>query len=75
MYVFKSDVTITNADTDEDIAKIDINSSMDLGTATAVHFGSLVRTEIGWHFKNESIGFPGGLTNFFKKYNVSIIGG
>lgn len=67
---------VKNVDTDEVLAKIDNQDMMEFGTATAIHVGSFVRANDGkWHFKNESIGFDGGLNNFFKKYNVNITGG
>lgn len=74
--VDKSFATLANADDNTEIARIDIDKSFDLGTSTAVLFGSFLKDSSGnWHFKNETVGFPGGLTAFFVKYGVKVTGG
>lgn len=65
--VRNSFIRIYDADTNEEIAKYDLDE--DFSIETAVEFGRLYRRGNEWKFEAMGIGFKGGLDYFLTKYN------
>lgn len=65
--VRNSFIRIYNSDTNEEIAKYDLDE--DFSVETAVEFGRLYRRGQEWKFEAMGIGFKGGLDYFLTKYN------
>lgn len=59
-------IRIYNANTDEEIAKYDLEE--DFSVETAVEFGRLYRSGKTWKFEALGIGYQGGLQFFVDKY-------
>ncbi|MDR1544366.1 MAG: TerD family protein [Prevotellaceae bacterium] len=64
--VRNSFIRIYNAQTDEEIAKYDLDE--DFSVETAVEFGRLYRRNGEWKFEAMGIGYKGGLQYFVNKY-------
>jgi tellurium resistance protein TerD len=64
--VRNSFIRIYNAQTNEEIAKYDLDE--DFSVETAVEFGRLYRRNGEWKFEAMGIGYKGGLEYFVKKY-------
>jgi tellurium resistance protein TerD len=65
--VRNSFIRIYNAQTNEEIAKYELEE--DFSLETAVEFGRLYRRGSEWKFEALGIGYKGGLAFFVKKYN------
>lgn len=65
--VRNSFIRIYNSETNEEIAKYDLDE--DFSVETAVEFGRLYRRGQEWKFEAMGIGFKGGLDYFLTKYN------
>ena len=59
-------IRIYNAETDEEIARYDLDE--DFSTETAIEFGRLYRRNSEWKFEAMGIGYNGGLQTFVNKY-------
>ncbi len=59
-------IRIYNAETDEEIARYDLDE--DFSTETAIEFGRLYRRNGEWKFEAMGIGYNGGLQTFVNKY-------
>ncbi|WP_294543200.1 TerD family protein [uncultured Bacteroides sp.] len=64
--VHNSYIRIYNANTDEEIARYDLDE--DFSVETAVEFGRLYRRGGEWKFEALGIGYKGGLQYFVDKY-------
>ena len=64
--VRNSFIRIYNANTNEEIAKYELDE--DFSVETAVEFGRLYRKGNEWKFEAMGIGYKGGLDYFVKKY-------
>lgn len=64
--VRNSFIRIYNANTNEEIAKYELDE--DFSVETAVEFGRLYRRGAEWKFEAMGIGYKGGLDFFVKKY-------
>lgn len=64
--VRNSFIRIYNAQTNEEIAKYELDE--DFSVETAVEFGRLYRRSGEWKFEAMGIGYKGGLEYFVKKY-------
>jgi tellurium resistance protein TerD len=64
--VRNSFIRIYNAQTNEEIAKYELDE--DFSVETAVEFGRLYKREHEWKFEAMGIGYKGGLEYFVKKY-------
>ncbi|GHV67689.1 chemical-damaging agent resistance protein C [Bacteroidia bacterium] len=64
--VRNSFIRIYNAQTNEEIAKYELDE--DFSIETAVEFGRLYRKDSEWKFEAMGIGYKGGLDYFVKKY-------
>ncbi len=65
--VRNSYIRIVNSETDEEIAKYELDE--DFSVETAVEFGRLYRRNGEWKFEAMGIGYKGGLQYFVDKYN------
>lgn len=65
--VRNSFIRIYNANTDEEIAKYELDE--DFSVETAVEFGRLYKRNGEWRFEAMGIGYKGGLQYFVNKYN------
>lgn len=64
--VRNSFIRIYNANTNEEIAKYELDE--DFSVETAVEFGRLYRKGVEWKFEAMGIGYKGGLDYFVSKY-------
>ena len=64
--VHNSYIRIYNANTNEEIAKYDLDE--DFSVETAVEFGRLYRRGGEWKFEAMGVGYKGGLQFFVDKY-------
>lgn len=64
--VHNSYIRIYNANTDEEIARYDLDE--DFSVETAVEFGRLYRRDGEWKFEALGVGYKGGLQYFVDKY-------
>jgi len=64
--VHNSYIRIYNAETNEEIARYDLDE--DFSVETAVEFGRLYKREGEWKFEAIGIGYKGGLQHFVDKY-------
>ena len=67
--VRNSFIRIYNAQTNEEIAKYELDE--DFSVETAVEFGRLYKRNGEWKFEAMGIGYKGGLEYFVKKYDQS----
>jgi len=65
--VRNSFIRIYNAETNEEIAKYELEE--DFSVETAVEFGRLYRKDSAWKFDAMGIGYSGGLQYFVNKYS------
>ncbi|KAA6313366.1 General stress protein 16U, partial [termite gut metagenome] len=65
--VRNSFIRIYNAETNEEIAKYELDE--DFSVETAVEFGRLYKRGNEWKFEAMGIGYKGGLANYLSKYS------
>ena len=68
--VDNSYIRIVNEDTNEELAKFDLN--FDASTSDGVQFGSLIRRNDEWYFSADGNEFNGGLKILCEQYGVNL---